>query len=153
MINDSDNDSWALIIGYVGGNAALSNYAQSIGLTTYNAQNNTISVGNEALLVEKLYDGSLLNRSDTKLILSYMQHTNDEDLIPSAVPSEVTLYHKYGLLSNGEVHDASVMIYNNRPIVLVIYTMGNGIGDYYTVRIPLFQQIVKTVLEYKYNLT
>ncbi len=121
MVNDSNNDSWSVLINAIGEDN-LQAYATSIGIT-YDENTNTLSPLAMATLLKKLYDGELLNQVDTKQLLSYMQNTNDEALIPAAIPSLVTVYHKYGLL-NGELHDAAILTKNNQAYTLVIYTKG-----------------------------
>jgi beta-lactamase class A len=93
----------------------------------------------------KLYEGQLLNPTDTAQLLSYMQNTNYETLIPAALPSDVTVYHKYGLL-DGDLHDASVVVYNGHAYALVIYTNSpNGYTDD-DARTTLIQQLTRTII-------
>ena len=128
MVNQSDNDSWNLFLGLIG-DVSLDTYARQIGLVSFDADNNTISPLDEAQLLAKLYKGQLLNATDTNLLLSYMQNTNDETLIPAALPAGTTVYHKYGELldtdddgSGNFVHDAAIITYQGRHFVLAIYT-------------------------------
>lgn len=127
MVNDSDNDAWALIVAAIG-DGQLQAYANSIGVT-YDETNNTLSPAAMAMVLTKLYKGELLNKGDTAQLLSYMQNTNDEDLIPAAVPSSVTVYHKYGLLDD-ELHDASILVRNGHAYSFVVYTKdASGYSD------------------------
>ena len=128
MINQSDNDSWDAINDAVGGNDELQDYAQSIGLH-YNVDGNLMSAKDMATLLAKLYTGKLLNTDDTKQLLSYMQQTNDETLIPSVLPSGLTIYHKYGELNDGSVnvlHDASIVTDGSTAYAIVIYSDGDS---------------------------
>jgi beta-lactamase class A len=126
MIKQSNNDSWELLVDDLG-RSALQQYAASIG-SDYNVANNTLSPGSLATTLAKLYGGTLLNSADTNQLLSYMQDTNDEDLIPSALPSGITVYHKYGLL-DGVLHDASILTKNGKTYALVIYTQNTDDSD------------------------
>jgi beta-lactamase class A len=126
MINDSNNDAWHLLTDTIGVNA-LENYATSIGLH-YDTDDNTLTSNDVALLLDKLYSGKLLNTADTKQLLSYMQNTNDETLIPAALPSDVTVYHKYGLL-DGSLHDASIIVKNGHAYSFVVYTKNTDDSD------------------------
>ncbi len=148
MVNQSNNDSWHALTSYVG-LQNLSDYAESIGVH-YDVANNSITTADEALFLQKLYTGELLNPQDTKLLLSYMQHTIDETLIPAAVPSDVTVYHKYGWLDS-DLHDAAILVYNNQPIILVIYTKGTALT--YTKQVQLFHQVTKAMLHYEFGLS
>jgi beta-lactamase class A len=126
MINQSNNDSWNAINDAVGGNDELQAYAKSIGLR-YNVDGNLMSAADMATLLTKLYTGALLDADHTKTLLSYMQHTNDETLMPSVLPSGLTIYHKYGELTDGAtnvLHDATVVTDGSNAYAIVIYTDG-----------------------------
>lgn len=126
MVNQSNNDSWNAINEAVGGNDELQAYAKSIGLH-YNVDGNLMTAADMATLLAKLYTGKLLNADHTKTLLSYMQHTNDETLISSVLPSGLTIYHKYGELVDGTtnvLHDAAVVTDGLNTYAIVIYTDG-----------------------------
>lgn len=126
MIQDSDNDSWTLLANAVG-NATLEADAASIGVT-YDSAGNTLTAAAMAQILGNLYGGKLLTQEHTQQLLSYMQNTNDEDLIPAALPAGVTVYHKYGLL-DGELHDAAILATPTHSVVLVIYTKSDDLTD------------------------
>lgn len=126
MIQDSDNDSWTLLANAVG-DATLEADAAAIGVT-YDSAANTLATAGMAHILGDLYDGKLLNPEHTQQLLSYMQDTNNEDLIPAALPAGVTVYHKYGLL-DGELHDAAILATPTRSLVLVIYTKSADLTD------------------------
>lgn len=126
MIQDSDNDSWSLIMDAVG-HQDLSDYAESIGVS-YDPEANTLTPAEMAEVLAGLYSGKLLDPDDTAQLLSYMQDTNYESLIPAAVPAGVTVFHKYGLL-DGELHDAGILSKGGSTYALVIYTKGEDGGD------------------------
>jgi beta-lactamase class A len=143
MIKDSDNDSWQLIVNALG-DKQLQAYATSIGID-YDEPNNALSPKAMATLLAKLYKGTLLNKADTAQLLSYMQGTNDETLIPAALPSSLTVYHKYGLLDD-ELHDASIIVDNGQAYSFVIYTKNKDgvISD--DPRVDIFHQLTHTVV-------
>ena len=144
MINQSNNDSWEALnttLTY----SKLEAYAHSLGISSYESSGNTITASDEALLLQKLYNGDLLNQTNTNLLLSFMQNTNNEDMIPKVIPSGATIYHKYGQLED-RLHDAAIVDYNGRPIALVIYTKGGATdGSNYTSHVALVQQLASTV--------
>ena len=124
MINQSNNDSWAALNNNLGWNRII-DYAKAIGLTSYNCNNNLISAYDDSKMLEKLYEGALVNSSHTKLLLSWMQHTNDESLIPAALPTGTVLYHKYGWLNDAAgnfLHDSAIIVTKKQSFVLSIYT-------------------------------
>jgi beta-lactamase class A len=126
MIQQSDNDSWSLIMNAVG-HEELTEYAASLGVS-YDPTTNTLTPAEMATIVSRLYSGRLLNAGDTAQLLSYMQDTNYETLIPAAVPAGITVFHKYGLLG-GELHDAAILTQGDAAYALVIYTKGQGLSD------------------------
>jgi beta-lactamase class A len=126
MIQQSDNDSWSLIMDAVG-HEELTEYAASLGVS-YDQEINTLTPAEMATIVSRLYSGALLNAVDTAQLLSYMQDTNYETLIPAAVPEGITVFHKYGLLDD-DLHDAAILTQGNAAYALVIYTKGQDLTD------------------------
>jgi len=145
MINQSNNDSWNAINDAVGGNDELQSYATSIGLQ-YKVDGNLISTKDMATLLTKLYAGKLLNADHTKTLLSYMQNTNNETLLPSVLPRGLTIYHKYGELSDGAInvlHDAAIVTDGTNTYALVIYSDGKT-GQ--TARTETITRIARSVI-------
>jgi beta-lactamase class A len=143
MIQQSNNDSWALLnhnLGYQN----LNNYAHQIGLSSFDFDTNNIPASDEVLLLQELYNGQLLNQTHTDLLLSFMQDTNNEDLIPAALPSETTVYHKYGILDNN-VHDVAIIKHNNKSFAIAIFTNSNDPVNYQQ-RTELFHKITQIIL-------
>ena len=152
MVNQSDNDSWHLFTDLLG-RAQLQNYARKLGLASYNDSDNTITALDEAKLLQQLYQEKLLNKAHTSLLLSYMQHTNDESLIPAALPAGAVVYHKYGELvdtdddSEGNfVHDAAIISWHGQAYVLTIYT-NNASELNITARQELIHRITQDVVD------
>ncbi len=143
MIVVSDDNAWAAlnnVLGY----SQLQNYANGLGLSSYNAVNDTINTNNVATVLEELYQGRLLNFSDTSLLLSYLKQANYRQFIVPAVPSGDTIYHKIGLI-NDNVNDAAIITNNNNAFVLVIFTNGNGVYNW-NLRAQYMQQITKAAI-------
>ncbi|UUL76250.1 class A beta-lactamase-related serine hydrolase [Pseudarthrobacter sp. Fe7] len=63
MVNDSNNDSWLLLMGAVGYPQLIA-YANSIGVT-YDPEQNLLTAADMALILKKLYAGELLNKANT----------------------------------------------------------------------------------------
>lgn len=119
MVNESDNESWLLLMDAVG-YPQLTAYAASIGVS-YDPEENLLTAADMALILKKLYAGELLDKDNTDELLGYMQDTNNEDLIPAGSRPGVDIHHKYGELS-GELHDAALLSYRGSTFALVIYT-------------------------------
>lgn len=83
MGQDSNNDSWSLLMDAVG-LSGLSEYAASIDVT-YDPEVNTLSTADMAHVLTELFEGRLLDQEHTEQLLSYMQDTNYENLIPATV--------------------------------------------------------------------
>jgi beta-lactamase class A len=139
MVQQSNNDSWALILAAVG-HKGLINYAASMGIP-YDRTVNSLTPAEMARILSELYSGRLLNAANTAQLLSYMQQTNYETLIPAAAPAGVSVFHKYGLL-NGYLHDASVLVQGDRAYVFVVYTLGR---DGEAARSRVFHELTSTV--------
>lgn len=119
MINTSSDDSWLLLMDAVG-YPRIIEYAASIGIT-YDPERNLLTPPEMANLLKQLYSGALLNAENTKELLGYMQETNNEKLIPAAVPPGITVRHKYGVVE-GYIHDAAVLSSGDNAYSLAIYT-------------------------------
>jgi beta-lactamase class A len=151
MIDQSNNESWAALNDELGG-SAIEPYAHSIGLSSYKWTDNLLTAGDDATLLQKIYDGDLLNDTSKQLLFSYMQNTNNEAMIPKVAPAGSIVYHKYGQLDS-RLHDSAIIVYQNRPIVLVIYTKGqvSADGTEYTNRVKVIQQLATTVIDNIYQ--
>ena len=145
MINLSDNDAWASLNEFLG-KPQLQAYAANLGLSSYDPYENTITPHDEAALLAKLYKGQLVSAEHAQLLYAFMQHTSNEDLIPAALPSDATIYHKYGYLG-GELHDAAIISYKGHHIALTIYTKGTDLSDY-DARTTVFHTIATAATTY-----
>jgi beta-lactamase class A len=126
MVKYSNNESWALVTAAIG-YQRLREYAASIGII-YDRTVNTLTPTEMAGLLNMLYSGQLINRDHTAQLLSFMQHTNYETLIPAAVPPGTAVFHKYGLL-DGNLHDASILVKGDRGFVFVVYTLARNMAS------------------------
>ena len=120
MIEQSDNDAWQNLNDLLS-HDTLQNYADSIGFTNYDPDQNTLTVDDISMLLGKIYSGALLNQSHSQLILNYMKDANYDSFIPASVPAGVKVYHKAGWLDD-RFHDAAIIDNSKHPYVLVIFT-------------------------------
>lgn len=152
MLNQSNNTSWAALNSAVG-YSQLTAYAHENGINSYEYVGNLMKPSDQALLLQKVYSRKMVSDEHTKLMLSYMQSTNNEDMIPVVVPAGATFYHKYGQLDD-RLHDGAIIDYKNRPLIVVVYTKGGGnaYGTIYTARTQLIQTISKTVIDTFYKI-
>ena len=126
MIVLSDNDCWTVLNTYLT-HTKLSAEATAIGMLAYDPDDNILTANDMALLLQQLYDGSLINQADRTMLLGWMQTANYRDYIVAAVPTGYTVYHKVGALDD-LLHDAAIITKGDEALELVIYTDG---GDTY----------------------
>ncbi|HVV25941.1 MAG TPA: serine hydrolase [Candidatus Saccharimonadales bacterium] len=143
MIVVSDNNAWQSLTDQLTLDS-LGNYAASIGINDYDLNDNTLQTSDIALLLQKLYTHQLLNTANTNLLLGYMKIANEAGFIVPAVPKDVTVYHKAGILDD-RIHDAAIIADPVTPLALVIFTNGHGAGND-AARTAAIQSITKDVL-------
>jgi beta-lactamase class A len=143
MLVNSDDTAWAELNGYLT-HDDLAAYASSIGFTNYDPNVNTFMASDVARLLDKLYTGQLLNNADRSLMLGYLEQANYRQYIVPAVPKGDTVYHKIGL-DVDEVNDAAIITSDQKYIVLVIFTNGNGTYNW-PARAQLMQAIAKDAI-------
>jgi len=144
MLVDSDNTAWHNMEMAVTLDAQQA-YAQTIGLTAYNAADNTMSSDDVAKLLTKLAEGKLFADQYTQLMLGYMQQANYRGYIVAAIPDGVTVYHKVGLLDD-RVHDAAIIKKGDRSYALVIFSKTAGAYNF-SKAAPLFSSITEDTLQ------
>jgi beta-lactamase class A len=149
MIVVSDDNAWAALDNKLGYNN-LQNYADtSLGISDYQAYNNSLSSTDIALALKGLWQGKLLNSTDTQLLLSYLKIANYREYIVPAVPSDDIIYHKIGLYQD-YVNDAAIISHGDQAFVIVIFTNGNGTYNW-PERAATMQQITKAALKAYFN--
>jgi len=143
MIVNSDNQAWYELNTYLT-HQDLAAYAQSIGFINYDPDTNTFTALDMARLVQKLYDGSLLNAAHRSLLLNDMKQANYRQYIVAAVPSTDTVYHKIGF-DGDTINDVAIITNGSKYVVLSIYTNGNGTYDH-DQRTELIHEITKDAI-------
>ena len=145
MIVDSDNTAWSDLENAVTLDDQQS-YAASIGLSSYQVDSNVISSNDINLLLEKLCDHRLLDASNTNLLLGYMKQANYRDYIVAAIPADIEVYHKVGLLDD-RLLDAAIIKQGNRSYILSIFTKAED-GSYdFSRGSTLFGDITRVTLQ------
>ena len=122
MGKDSDRTAYK-VIKDVMGDSNLKSFIKNVGMDSTNVDTGDTTPSDMALLLQKLWDGSVVNQGDRNEILGYLTNTIYENWITAGVPKDVKVAHKFG-------QDAGVMadggiIETSNPYILVI--MGNGI--------------------------
>jgi len=145
MIVISDDDAWEDFNNFLG-HPALLQYARSLGMNSYDPDNNTITSDDLALLLDRLHQGKLLNTQHTNLLLGYMAQADYTQYIGAVIPSGVKFYHKIGFLDD-RVMDAAIIDNGKHPYALVIFTKDPS-GDSYnqTEGLEVFHDITNATL-------
>jgi beta-lactamase class A len=141
MIVYSDNDAWARLNKYLSF-AGEQAYVNSLGVNAVIQEDNMqFSTSNMAKLLQLMYRGKLMNSTDQTMVYNYMANTTITNLIQAALPSDATVYHKYGQLY-GNLHDASIVKYQGHNFVLVVYTNNSdGTTAQYSAQVDLIHAI------------
>jgi beta-lactamase class A len=128
LIENSDNDAWTTLNDTLG-RSTLQNYASSIGLTSYSAEDNVMTGTDITLLLSKLYQQKLLSPDNGKLLLGWMQKANMRDYIVAAIPNGTTVYHKVGYLDD-RLNETAIISKNGRAYVLTIFSKATDTYDF-----------------------
>lgn len=142
MVKNSNDQAWNILNMYLT-HSLLSKYATSIGLTSYDADTNSISAKDIATLLTRLQNGKLLSQPSTKRLIGAMTSANYRQYILPAVSRGDSVYHKVGF-DGDTLNDAAVINRNGKWVVLVILTDGNG-TYHLDDRAKLMQNITKLV--------
>jgi beta-lactamase class A len=134
MILQSDNASGEALGSLIGW-GTVDSLAASAG-ATHTQLNNYDRYGNLTntekhttatdltTMVTKLQQGTLLNKSNTQLLLGLMENQEWRERIPSGIPAGITVADKPGWLSNVE-NDAAIVYGPKSTYTLVIMTSGS----------------------------
>jgi len=144
MIVISDDTAWEDFNNLLG-HPALLQYAHSLGMNSYDPDNNQITPDDLALLLARLYQGKLLNTQHTQLLLGYMAKADYTQYIGAAITNGVKFYHKIGFLDD-RVMDAAIIDNGKRPYVLVIFTKDPADTYNQTAGLQVFHQITTATL-------
>lgn len=143
LINKSDQAAWDLLRDRLG-RPAIKAYAHSLGLSSYDTENEVITASDMAQFLSKLYGGELLSKANSQRLLSFMRNTNYEQYIPPAVPVGYPVYHKVGFIET-YLNDAAIIVGDHGAVVLVIFTHTTGLRDW-PGRAEDMQAITKPVI-------
>jgi beta-lactamase class A len=143
LINQSNNDSWILFRQLLG-HATEENYIHDLGIASYQLEANTITANDLATFLAQLDSEKILNKSDTQLLYSYMQHTYEERFVAPFIPNNFDVYHKSGTLDD-DVHEAIILHHGSTRVVAAIMTNGQGSQDY-DARQNIFRDIIAAII-------
>jgi len=119
LINQSNNYQWADLNTLV----TLKKEQELLkanGLDDADIYTNTMSAEDVFLLLNKIYQGLLLNSKRRDFLLQTMQNTINENRIPAGIPDDIPVAHKYGSWQDN-IHDAGFVLTEN-PYLMVVMT-------------------------------
>lgn len=123
MITVSDNtcgEALQAVLGVEQYDTALHQYGFSH--TSFGASPNATSAGDVALLLERLYNGTLLGPSSSEQFLGLLKAQRVNNRLPQGLPAGTTIAHKTGDLGNF-THDAGI-VYGPKTNYLVVLMSG-----------------------------
>jgi beta-lactamase class A len=155
MITISDNDCGEAL-GALLGWAKLDNLLQSQGYTSTKLDNydadgtlngdKLTSASDVALLLGRLYRGTLLQSTTSSDFLTYLKQDKINTFLPSGLPAGTTVAHKIGELY-GYIHDAGI-VYGSKTNILVVLMTGEW-NNPMTDAPPVFAQLSSAVWQYQ----
>ena len=140
MVNRSNNTAWEQLI-HLYGSRNLATFAKELGMQDYQVTSNHASPRDLAILLQKIYSRHVLSDTSTEYLLSLMQNTNEERMLPAGLSNVGPIYHKYGWIG-GSVHDVGVVNNNGQPVVVVLMSTGS---DSYDARTKVLVNMAKIV--------
>ena len=133
MIVESDNMATNILIE-IAGYDYLNTYFKKIGLKSTNVSRkmmdmkrrsqgieNYTTAGDIALILEKTYTGSLLNKDISSRCLELLKRQKYRDRIAGKLPADIVVAHKTGL-ENGVCHDAGVVFTDRGNFLICVLT-------------------------------
>jgi beta-lactamase class A len=125
MGKSSDRTAYKIMKDVVGSDN-LKNYLGEIGMKNTDIDSGNTTPDDLGLLLQKLWNGSLVNESNKKEILGFLENTIYEKWVTAGVPKDIAVAHKFGQ-DAGVMADGGV-VFTDSPYVLVI--MGQGITQH-----------------------
>lgn len=92
---------------------------------------NYTSVSDIVLLLEQIYNGKLVDKQSSGLMLSFLTNQKINDRIPRYLPKGVKVAHKTGL-ERGVVHDVGIIFSQNGDCLICVFT--KRVKDYTTAK-------------------
>lgn len=127
MLENSDNparDAFNELLG----KDNVQVYAKTLGLN-YDAHENTLTVKEAAILMQKLYNEKLLSTANTDLILAHLTAANPNQYLRVQAPAGSVVYQKAGWLAD-RLHVAGIIEVGDSAYGIVIFSRTVSGGDY-----------------------
>lgn len=117
----SDNTAFNVAVNNIGVQQ-FEDYIAEIGMRKTSYESNMTSIRDVSNYFVKLWDGRLVNQDHRDEILNYLTSTSYENHLPSGLPENTRVAHKYGRELH-VVNDAGI-VFTDNPYVVVIMSKG-----------------------------
>ena len=153
MITQSDNYASNYLVRTIGGGNYLNGfnreneYTKSLGctgtqhMTLFSGYGDYVSYGRNlvspvdcGILLEKIYDGTLVNKKYSKKMLSMLKNQQRRNKIPMGLPKDVECANKTGETSNVE-SDVAIVYSPKCDYIICVITNGSSTGESDIVKI------------------
>lgn len=133
MIYESDNTATNIVTSAVGkdylnkafGDFGLKHTHLARRIADYRSRDkgieNYTTAGDMALILEKMYKGSLVNRSVSKQCVNMMKMTRSSDRIAKYLPEDIAIAHKTGL-EKTVCHDVGIIYMKKGDFIIAVLT-------------------------------
>src|SRR5258708_5287012 len=138
MGKNSDNSAFSIMYNILP-DGAETNTINKIGMKNTNFENSTTTPIDVGLIYYKLINSNLISETAKKDLFNSLTNTDYENLIPSGIPDNIRVIHKYGAYNN-ELNDAGI-VFSSKPFILVILSKGANNNEAQT-EIPKIANIV-----------
>lgn len=121
MGKQSDNTAFGIMRRKLG-DSRIEAFIKEVGMKNTSLSENMTTPADMSMLLQKLYDGRILNTRSRDELFDYLTDTSYEQHLPKGIDPSVRVVHKYGR----EVHvvnDAGI-VYAANPYIVVIMTSG-----------------------------
>lgn len=121
MIQKSDNTAAYILSNHILTLEQIQELLKSWGMSQTDITENKTSNQDIALLLKKMYSGSITNPALTQEMFGFLKDTDFEDRLPALLPKDVTVYHKIGTTLGG-IHDVGIVVGPNTKYYIGIFT-------------------------------
>ncbi len=141
LMKHSDNTAQAMLIRSIPSKYMTQDiYPNDLNLGNFINQNQVTprEVGN---LLEQIYEHTILNKDDSKLLLKFMSETEFDDRINSGLDDSRLFSHKIGNWGeSGTWHDCGIILYPE-PIVVCLMSENTTFEDFLNVSSQIGSQL------------
>ena len=121
MGKESDNTAFNIGRKYLG-DEKIAEVIGKIGMKNTSLEENSTTSEDIGVFFQELWNGNTLNNDHKEMLLEYLTDTIYENWLPSGIPEDIRVAHKFGRELH-VVNDAGI-VYANDPFVMVMLSEG-----------------------------